>query len=699
MMVHFLNSVVSLSLPLSMSSPTIILIINVIDMNDRSQTLNGIFDLLRNRESITCDKALKIVSSFIALKLLDGSLELSDYDGYVDDDFVDHNVAYVNLSTLLAVTDPNQDNISVFRRVWKEILAVHPRTRDYFPANRLDDIKRDETVSMLLDRIVVLSLDCNDTLGQLYEAKIADTMKGQDLGQFFTPLPLRQLMVQMVQPKPGESVYDPAMGTGGLLISILDEMRKYGPVDADTIQHTFGGRETELDTYQLATTNMLIRIGFTPDDVRLGDSIRAPTTNNYDIVVANPPFGIKGLDYKALSVSGRNKDEYIPFKTNMATLLFLQAIIATLKPGGRCALVLPNGQEMFSKQSADIRRYLLDNCDVREIVSIEGKSFTNTGVKTVILYFIKGRPTQQVLFTSFDGVNKKDIGYKTIQQIKDHNYSLYLNNYPKQLEVQEDDDADVSLMKLRDAVDIKRGKSLTKAKAIDGPYPVIGGGTKPICYHIAYNREANTILCSSAGTAGYISRYPCPVWASGCFSLIPKEGLDNDYLYFYLKTIQDDLYALRRGAGQPNVSSEDLGAIEIPIPSFEQQRRLVDKYQKLEQDVQGVEDRIAKLKLEVEDIRGQQRTVLQESLQGKVKRVKGDSPVDQSPTGQVPTPLLQYKVDELRQLLKYLCDSYNVEYKPGRTKVAAAKSIASILRSLKQEQVSRELVPFWQWCN
>ena len=693
-------------------------------MNDRSQSLKGIFDLLRNREYITGIKALKIVTSFIALKLLDGSLQLSDYEGYIDDQFVEYNVAYVNLSALTAVTDPNWDKIGVFRRVWKEILAVHPRTRDYFPANRLDDIEHDETVSMLLDKFKALNLDSNDILGQLYEDTFnADQKTRKELGQFFTPLPLRQLMVQMVQPKPGESVYDPAMGTGGLLISALDYMRQYGPVDADTIRHTFGGREVEVDTYQLAATNMLIHMGFTPDDVRLGDSIRAPTTNTYDIVVANPPFGIKGIVYETLNVVGRSKEEYIPFKTNIATLLFLQAIIATLKPGGRCALVLPNGQEMFSEQNADIRQYLLESCDLKEIVRIEGKSFTNTGVKTVILYFIKGQPTQQVLFTSFDGVDKKNIDIKTIQQIRDNNYNLYLGNYLKRLDVQEDDDADVALMKLRDAVDIKRGKSLTKANAVYGPYPVIGGGAKPSCYHNAYNRDANTILCSAAGTAGYISRYPCPVWASGCFSLIPKEGLDNDYLYFYLKTIQEEIYSLRRGAGQPNVSAKDLGAIEIPIPSLEQQRRLVESYQKLEQDIQDVEDSIAKLKLEIENIRQQQREVLQQSLRGKVKRVSSDSPVGHSTSSHssrsapnhshssrsapnqsttvrpVPSPLLQYNMNELKQLLEYLCVTYNFACKPGRSKIARAEYIVSILRSLKREQVSQDIIPFWQWCN
>jgi type I restriction enzyme M protein len=131
--------------------------------------------------------------------------------------------------------------------------------------------------------------------------------------------------------------------------------------------------------------------------------------------------------------------------------------------------------------------------------------------------------------------------------------------------------------KMGNVCDFKNGKSITKSKLITGKYPVIGGGQSPMGYHEEYNRDENTILCSSSGAyAGFISKYKEKVFASDCFSIKPKSTLSNNYLFYFLKNIQNSLYKYQTGSAQPHFYSSCFENIEIPIPSIEIQNALVE---------------------------------------------------------------------------------------------------------------------------
>ena len=139
-------------------------------------------------------------------------------------------------------------------------------------------------------------------------------------------------------------------------------------------------------------------------------------------------------------------------------------------------------------------------------------------------------------------------------------------------------DENCEIKPLRDVCQFKNGKMIKKEDLIDGEYPVIGGGQKPMGYHNEYNVNENSILCSSSGAyAGYISRYDKKVWASDCFS-ISTMSINNDYLFHYLKNIQSEIYKLQSGAGQPHVYSKNLESLEIPIPSLATQESIVKSF-------------------------------------------------------------------------------------------------------------------------
>lgn len=134
---------------------------------------------------------------------------------------------------------------------------------------------------------------------------------------------------------------------------------------------------------------------------------------------------------------------------------------------------------------------------------------------------------------------------------------------------------DIEWIELGEVCEFKNGKNLTKKNLVDGLYPVIGGGKNPLGMHNAFNRDENIILCSSI--TGYISKYKAKVWASDCFSIHSKDKdkLNEQYLYYYLVFIQNKIYKLQNGAGQPHVYSKDLQKFIIPIPSLERQKEIV----------------------------------------------------------------------------------------------------------------------------
>ena len=128
---------------------------------------------------------------------------------------------------------------------------------------------------------------------------------------------------------------------------------------------------------------------------------------------------------------------------------------------------------------------------------------------------------------------------------------------------------------LGEVCNFKNGKGIKKDMLIHGEYPVIGGGKKPLGFHNEYNRTENTILCATSGSAGYISKYNKKTWASDCFSIIPKNSIINNYLYYLLKTIQEKIYKLQTGTAQPGVNKAHIANLNIPIPPLKRQEEIV----------------------------------------------------------------------------------------------------------------------------
>ena len=149
--------------------------------------------------------------------------------------------------------------------------------------------------------------------------------------------------------------------------------------------------------------------------------------------------------------------------------------------------------------------------------------------------------------------------------------------------------SDFEVVKLTDHIKFQKGTSVTKKDVEDGNIPVIAGGQKPAYFHNKKNRKANSITISSSGAyAGFVSFHPYPIFASDCFTATSKsQKLDQKFLFYLLKSRQEDIYGMQSGGAQPHVYTRDFSNFEIPLPPIEIQKKVVEELNRYEKIVEG----------------------------------------------------------------------------------------------------------------
>ena len=620
---------------------------------DNKTTLISVFksclNILRDNEGLTGEKALRTLSYLLILKLLEphfgGEINIDDYEydfSHIEDEMIEkHKNKLLEIVRFSNLSNEKEDNIPVnMKYLWDDILSNHPTTKSIFLKGKGFDIQHKSTYKKLIDKLNSLDLSQTeyDVLGNAYEEVIQDIMTGKVLGQFFTQPLVKKMMVKLINPQihPDgkiDTCGDPTMGTGGFLITYLQYIlqqatsKNINP-DWDFIK-TEGlyGKELEPDTYQLAVSNMLISSGHMFEKLDRGDSIRVPITRKFDNILANPPFGIKGLKYD--DFQSPLKSEYVPIKTDNAVSLFIQAIIYMLKINGKCAVVLPDGQDLFSKTNTTlvaIREYLMKTCDLKEIIYLPSGIFTYTSIKTCVFYFVKKREGTDVLETKIKvSKTQKETGrdYKfskthqttkvkfydynpyedvknllvevPIEKIVSNSYSLNYAEYMKD-ETEEEQYEDGVVVKTLGEVckfDIGGTPSRSKNEYYENGNNLwvsvreLNGGyiydTKEKITDLGVQHSSvklfakDTILFSFKLSIGKTAIVGNPLYTNEAIAGILSKNndlLNNKYLYYYL-TI-NDFSKLGSGIlGNGSLNKKSLEQIKIPIPSLERQQEIV----------------------------------------------------------------------------------------------------------------------------
>jgi type I restriction enzyme M protein len=296
---------------------------------------------------------------------------------------------------------------TVRQKVISQVFSYLERTRIDTERNLLD----------ILDKVYELRIQQVDethmfTLSQVYEGLLQKMgEKNNDGGQFFTPRQIIKVMVQAINPKVGETIYDPCCGTGGFLAQSYSYMsaQAQGAEDIEFLKNsTFYGREKEDLVYPIVLANLILH-GIDASHIWRGNTLTghevygglfngAPAL--FDVVLTNPPFGGK---------EGKDAQTHFAYKTQATQVLFLQHVIDSLKPGGRCGIVMDEGTLFRTTETAFVqtKRKLLNECNLWCIVSLPAGVFINAGAasKTNLLFFTKGQETREVWYYDLSGLN------------------------------------------------------------------------------------------------------------------------------------------------------------------------------------------------------------------------------------------------------------------------------------------------------
>ncbi|WP_017667658.1 class I SAM-dependent DNA methyltransferase [Sandarakinorhabdus sp. AAP62] len=237
------------------------------------------------------------------------------------------------------------------------------------------------------------------TFGDIYEQILRDLQSAGNAGEFYTPRAVTKFIIDRLAPKLDETIFDPACGTGGFLACAIDYKRQFVKSAADeaVLQSTIRGVEKKALPHMLCVTNMILHGIDTPSGIVHGNTLEKPyrdygERDRVPVIATNPPFG--GMEQDGIEGN---------FPSNLRTRetadLFMALIIKLLKPGGRAAVVLPDGFLFGEGVKTNLKQSLIEECNLHTIVRLPNGVFAPyTGIKTNILFFTKGTPTKDVWF-------------------------------------------------------------------------------------------------------------------------------------------------------------------------------------------------------------------------------------------------------------------------------------------------------------
>ncbi len=297
-----------------------------------------------------------------------------------------------------------------YLREFKKLHIDKPQTIEYKIGEIFSELKNKIQSGYILrdvidyvDELQFLASEDKHELSHLYETKIKNMGNaGRNGGQYYTPRPLIRAMIEVTNPQVGETVYDGAVGSAGFLCEAYDYM--YQRMDKNTAnlktlqESTFYGKEKKSLAYIIGVMNMILHGIEAPNIIHTNtlaeNSSQIQEKDRFNVILANPPFG------------GKERPEVqqnFDIKTSETAFLFLQHFIKSLKAGGRAAIVIKNTfLSNTDNASVSLRQYLLETCNLHTVLDMPGGTFLGAGVKTVVLFFDKGEPTQKTWYYAFD---------------------------------------------------------------------------------------------------------------------------------------------------------------------------------------------------------------------------------------------------------------------------------------------------------
>lgn len=564
---------------------------------------------MKAREDIIDLMILRMLEPYFENKTID-ILDIVKYS-YDDIEINQNNIKYVMLSNLSKLK--TEEIRSELRRIWTNVLCIHPLTRQIFSKEKFLNIKSDSGLSTMISDLCSFNFEnCPiDILGNVYEHFIHKQFKGEQgskLGQHFTPRKIVQFMVDNYSYgfDGSDKFIDPFSGTGGFVMGFYDRLKNIDQRSADDYLYA---SEIDPDVFKYAKANSLIYTKkICPHIIRTNAFEPENKNTRFERILTNPPFGMKFTDKDSYSKT----TWFNQAKIKNGNMVCLQYNMHILAPGGICSMVWPYGSECFStskKTEIEIRKRLFTEFDVLSVILLPKGTFEYTSIATVIITFRK--PIQGEIIVPRLKIYQYKDGAKTVDELeiladvgsdklREKKFVIDPNAYKEMVNINNIRPV-FEIKKLGDVCEIITGTNITKTDLKDGTYPVISGGIKNMGFHSEYNTEENQIIMIRKGSAGHVFMQKSKSFVTADAYRINPIGINKMYLYYMLKYhLQDTIMDSKVGVAQPGMSKEVVREINAPIPPIEIQNEIVNIVERFEAGISAMQESIKGIEFQIE---------------------------------------------------------------------------------------------------
>ena len=494
--------------------------------------------------------------------------------------------------------------------------------------------------SLLVEAVgIIESLEIQDqnqdTQGDIYEYLLSTLQTSGKNGQFRTPRHIINMMCQLVDPKIGQIICDPACGTGGFLIGAYQHILrqntspKFITKDEEGKEHGFIGDKIkdkkvwdylknkafygfDFDSSMLRISAMNMNLhGVGGSHIQYSDSLSENNKekDRYDVILANPPF--KG----SIDKDDINSELSRVVKTNRTELLFIAQMIRLLKIGGHCAVIVPSGVLFRSdRASVSIRKKIVEDTQLEAVISMPSGVFKPyAGVSTAVLLFTKGGETDKVWFYNMtaDGfslddkrgkIKENDIPdiiekwkkRKKLKKLKRGNgwffvdkekivesgdYSFNENIYKEKVSHTQ---SKWPMVRLGDVCEVYQPKTISRKEMKENGRYVVFGVNGVIGRYDKYNHDQKEVLITCRGaTCGTINMSKEKSWVTGNAMVVtPKHKNDVNKHFLFNILLNSNLSSTISGSAQPQITRQNLVSFQIPLPPLEIQKEMVAEIKK-----------------------------------------------------------------------------------------------------------------------
>ena len=289
-------------------------------------------------------------------------------------------------NNLLSIKNSDED---IILRMYELFNKLKEKLGDFIDSKEKINLKK-ETLIYIINELREIKLDSisADTKGHILQ-KIIDRSYRESRGQFFTPIPVANFIVKMIEPQKNELGCDPACGTGGFMFSALEYINNNEKIDIDSLKNVYF-YDISKSLIKLIAMRMMFEFSNCDSNYQIQDSISNEINQKFDYVLTNPPFGTQGKisDSKILMKYDLSMDGKKRLNSQVPDILFVEKVIKILKENGRAAIVLPDG-DFENPSQKYFRKYLVNHVKIDAIISLPDGTFIpyGTGVKSSILFF------------------------------------------------------------------------------------------------------------------------------------------------------------------------------------------------------------------------------------------------------------------------------------------------------------------------